>query len=155
MPYATIGDVQARMPQFTLTATSKPTIADATIFIDDVEAEISAALANLGYVMPITGPLSLAIVRAWSAQGAIARILAARAAAVGGEGAVASAERAQKLYDDKFKQLADENYPLTLIDATMTGEEVSKTDSGLDGSGTNEIIDGSMYDPRVTMDQKF
>lgn len=154
MAYATIGDVQARMPQFTLTPTSKPTIADAETFIGDVEAEIDAALTNLGYILPGTGPIGLTIVKAWSAQGTIARVLTARAAAVGGDAAIVSAQNAQKLFDAKFLALADPKNPLELIDWARNGDEVSKPGSDLDGP-TETGIDGSCFEPRVTMDMKF
>ena len=154
MPYVTIdGDVQPRMPQFQLTSTSKPSFTDASTFIADVEAEVDAALANLGYVTPITGEKSLAILKQWIAQGIIARILTARAAAVGGETAIASAERAQKLYDSYFTKLADADHPLELIDAIRTSVAVSKPQAVIMGSLYDES--GNSLQPRVTMETKF
>lgn len=151
--YATIQDVQARMPQFKLQADSKPTSADAETFILDVEAETEAALANLGYVIPITGAGSLAIVKSIVCAGAIARILSARAAAVGGDASVQSAIRAQEFYDGRLKALADPNNPLELPDAGTTEELVEKDTVIMGGPLVED--DGADLEPRIRMDSKF
>ncbi len=42
MPYATLDDVQRRMPQFQLTPTSKPANDAAQVFLDDTHAQMDA-----------------------------------------------------------------------------------------------------------------
>ena len=82
MPYATIDDVQRRMPQFALTSLTRPNIDTAQTFLDDTHAQFDAALENLGYVIPLTGARSLAQAKEIVSQGTICKILGARAAAV-------------------------------------------------------------------------
>jgi phage gp36-like protein len=151
--YATLEDVQARMPQFTLNATSKPTADVAQTFLDDKEAEVDSALENLGYYTPITGKKSLLQVKAVICQGAIAQILYARAAAVGGEASFVSADRAQKIYDETLKAWADTKSPKELSDARRTADEVIKSEQTLGGLTRDE--DGDPIEPTVTMDKNW
>ncbi len=126
MAYATLVDVQQRMPQFVLTATTKPSLADAQVFLDDIDAEVESALLNMGYQLPITGTKALKQVRAIVCQGTIAQILFARAGAVGTEAAVQSAHRAQDMHDDALKALHNPRDPRELTDAARTGDEIVK-----------------------------
>lgn len=166
--YATVADIQARMPQFQLTATTKPSITDAAVFIADIEALINAALSNYGYALPITSaipssppvdpPQALTTLRLITVQGAIAQVLYARAAAVGGDDAVKTADRAQKLFDSYLTQLAPGGGYLELIDAMRTGDAVSKPAAGLvRGLATetgDEFYPENTY-PRTWLDQLF
>lgn len=153
MPYATVDDVQRRMPQFTLTATSKPNTDAAQTFLDDTQAQLDGALENLGYVVPITGPKSLAQVKEIVCQGTIAKILYARAAAIGTDAAVQSADRAMKQYDTALKMLADQRNPIELTDAQRTLDELPKPYGEPMGLLTD--ADGNDIEPRATMDQKW
>jgi hypothetical protein len=155
MPYATLDDVQRRMPQFQLTPTSKPANDAAQVFLDDTHAQFDAALINLGYVTPITGPKSLAICKEIVSQGTICKILYARASAVGTDVAVASAERACKAYDEALKALADEKNPISLVDAEFTDDLVGKKGTTPMGLIDNVTIEEDQRFPRVTMDTKF
>src|SRR3990170_7005507 len=56
MAYAVRADVQALLPKFTLGAATKPTSTQATAIINDVSAEIDAALAGAGFAVPVTTP---------------------------------------------------------------------------------------------------
>ena len=94
--YATLDDVQRRMPQFELTATTRPNLDTAQVFLDDTHAQYDSAIENLGYIAPVTGAKSIAQSREIVCQGTICKILHARAAAVGTEVAMQSAERACK-----------------------------------------------------------
>jgi hypothetical protein len=129
MGYADAGSVQARMPQFQLSATSKPSLDDVPELIKDAEQELNAILANLGYSVPIdpvVSPLSWQIVVAMTAYGTIWRILEARNAAVGGEATAQSAERANKYVTDRIAWLADPKNPFELTDAVRSGLEIVK-----------------------------
>jgi hypothetical protein len=147
MPYATIDDVQRRMPQFQLTVTSKPNIDTAQTFLDDTHAQYEAALENLGYKIPLNGARSLAQSKEIVSQGTICKILHARAAAVGTEVAMQSADRACKQYDHALELLADPKSPIELTDADRTDDAVDKPGGvGPEGHGG---------DPRFYMDTKF
>ena len=84
-------------------AATKPNIETAQVFLDDTLAQFDAAMENLGYVIPITGARSLAQCKEIVSQGAICKILHARAAAVGTDVAMQSADRACKQYDDALR----------------------------------------------------
>lgn len=159
MPYATLDNVQQRMPQFTLSAVTKPNAATAQVFLDDTEAQFESAMANLGYTIPITGTRSLKQCIEIISQGTIAKILYARAAAVGTDVAVQSADRAQKQYDDILKALADARSPIELDDAPRGDDKLLKTsDIGPMGDfDFSETEDGGLSTeaPRFTMQQKF
>lgn len=152
MPYATLDDVQRRMPQYQLTTTSKPSIDSAQVFLDDTHAQFDAAMENLGYVIPITGAKALSQSREIVSQGTIAKILFSRGAAVGTDVAFQSAERAQKQYDDALKALADSRDPRELVDAVRTGSQTEKPMNVL--AGLLVDADGNEIEPRITMDSK-
>lgn len=153
MAYATLDDVQRRMPQFQLTATSKPSTEPAQVFLDDTHAQFDSAMENLGYVVPITGERALAQCKEIVCQGTIAKILYARAAAVGTDVAVHSADRAQRQYDDSLKNLANEASPIDLKDAVRTSDEQAKT--GVGPMGLTVDDNGDAITARATMDQNF
>jgi hypothetical protein len=151
MPYATTDDVQRRMPQFILTKDSKPTIETAQVFLDDTIAQFEAAMENLGYIIPITGARSLAQSKEIVSQGTICKILHARAAAVGTEVTMQSAERACLQYENALKLLADPDSPISLTDADTTPGAMPK-----EGSVPMGLIfddDGCRVQPRVRMKQ--
>jgi hypothetical protein len=153
--YATIDDVQRRMPQFTLTATTRPTIDSAQVFLDDTIAQFDAAMEQIGYVTPITGEKSLRQVIEIVSQGTICKILYARASAIGGDAAVQSAERACKQYNDALLALADPNNPISLVDAEMVGEIKAGIPIPPMGLIDNVVLEEDERYPRVTMDTKF
>lgn len=153
MSYATIDDVQRRMPQFQLTATSKPSIDAAQVFLDDTHAQLDASLENMGYVTPVTGDKSLKQVLEIACQGTIAKILYARASALGTDVAVKSADRAQKQYDDALANLWSDDHPAELVDAVRTDDQREKP--GTEIAGLTEDEDGDEIEPRITMDSKF
>lgn len=154
--YATLDDVQRRMPQFKLDAATKPNIETAQVFLDDTIAQFESAMDNLGYVIPITGARSLAQCKEIVSQGVICKILHARAAAVGTDVALQSADRACKHYDDALAALADETSPIELTDA-------KRTDLAIDKPGGSGQPEGLLFDectqrhiePRVRMTSKF
>jgi hypothetical protein len=132
MLYASVADVQARMPQFVLTPTSKPSVDDVPALIEDAEQEFSATMTTFGYALPIdatASPMAFQIAKAMCCYAAIWRILEARAAAVGGD--PKSAERAKKYYDDRIAALLDTKNPFTLADCPRTGKELAKAGSVL------------------------
>jgi hypothetical protein len=153
MPYATLDDVQRRMPQFQLTAVSKPNLDTAQTFLDVTHAQFDSAAQNLGYVTPITGPMALQQSQEIVAQGTIAKILYARGAALGTEAAFQSAAIAQKQYDHALMMLADPRSPAELTDAVRTSGEVTKPGPNPMGLLVDE--DGFAIEPRITLDSQF
>lgn len=151
--YATLDDVQRRMPQFQLTPTSKPNLDASQVFLDDTVAQFEGAMENLGYIVPITGARSLAQVKEIVCQGTIAKILYARSSALGTDVAVQSADRAQKQYDSALKMLADPNNPVELTDAQRSDDELGKPRIGPEGLLVDDS--GDAIEPRVTMESKF
>jgi hypothetical protein len=139
VPYATLDDVQKRMPQFLLTAQSKPNLDTAQVLLDDAHAHLDAALSSLGYTVPITGPLSIPQVREAVCDRAICRILHARGAAVGTDAALQSAEVFCARYDKFLEDLADDASPIDLPDA---GGDPLK--------GFNQFGETS-FEPRITI----
>ena len=147
MSYATLDDVQRRMPQFPLSSATKPNNETAQVFLEDTQAQFEAALENLGYVIPLTGARSLAQAKEIVSQGTICKILHARAAAVGTDVALQSADRACKQYEHALELLADPKSPIELTDAERTDDAVDKP-----GSGSPM---GHGGDPNIWMDSKF
>lgn len=154
-PYASLDDVQRRMPQFQLTPTSKPAMDTAQVFLDDTIAQFESAMENLGYKIPITGERSLKQVKEIVSQGTICKILHARASAVGTDVAMQSADRACKVYDDALMALADENSPIELTDAGRTDEAVDKPGGGMPEGLLFDECTGLRVEPRVRMSSKF
>lgn len=153
MAYATIDDVQQRMPQFQLSATSKPALSQAEIFLSDSQAHLDAALTNLGYVVPITGAMSLPQVREAVCDRAICRILYARAAALGTDSALQSAEKAGERYDKFLADLANDKSPVELVDAARTDSAATKGES----SGPFALLyntRGEEIEPRICIDSR-
>lgn len=153
MGYVTFDDVQARMRQFPLDSTTRPTRADAETFLNEAEAEVDLSLANAGYVTPVTGTKSRLIVRGMVIALTIAMILEARAMAVGGAGVRESAENARKLYETRIKNLVDQEHPLELSDAVHNDQELLKPAMFIGGLLYDD--DGDDIEPGFTMDQKF
>lgn len=147
MAYATLDDVQRRMPQFQLTTATKPNMDTAQVFLDDTHAQYEAALENLGYKIPLTGARSLAQSKEIVSQGTICKILHARAAAVGTDVAMQSADRACQQYERALELLADDKSPIELTDAERTDDAVEKP------GGVGPMGHGG--DPRFWMTSKF
>src|SRR4051794_13776578 len=105
MPYATVGDVRKKAPNITLDAASKPSLADVTDYIADVESELNAYLAAAGYTVPLTGgPETLKLLKEIVAQGALAKTLNA---IVAGRGVATDIgqKAAQDGYDARIQRI--------------------------------------------------
>jgi hypothetical protein len=84
MAYAVLADIQALIAKFTIGATTKPTSTQATAIIDDVSAEVDAALAGAGFAVPVTTPTwfvnYLGLVNQYGAASAILKAMFPEAA---------------------------------------------------------------------------
>jgi hypothetical protein len=113
-----VGDVQALAPHVPIDAQSKPNAGQVSGWIADVEAELNAVLSQLGYVTPITGPVSLSILRRAVANAVMAMIMRSR------PNPEIDPQQFQTRYDAMIKGLSDARNPLILIDAVSTNVEV-------------------------------
>jgi hypothetical protein len=124
--------------------------------LEAVSAEVDAALTGLGYTVPITGTLSLAVVRKGVAMGALEQILNARAFAVG-RPQDQGADVAGKRYRDWLTRLSDPtDRTAVLPDAKATDALAKDPADQVRGMGTDLVADD--YDPdvpAVTMGQVF
>jgi hypothetical protein len=152
--YVTLANLQVRIPQYPLTPTSKPSAADVEVYVADVTAEFEGEATNAGYVTPIVGAQSLYVAREAIILRTIARLLYARAAGVGGDAAMQSADKFAKMADDYWKALWDPKQKPELIDCPRTGLQMAKPPADVRSLWT-EFPATEPGDPRVTMSQLF
>ena len=144
--------------QFALTDNSKPTAATAQKFLEDVHAELEGILRNLGYVVPIVkavSPAGYVQVRAAECLGAAARILYARAAGVGGEASVLSADRMQGQFDKIIEGWNDKKNPRELTDVPRTSNQIEKPQHVMAASASTISEIDEADGPRCYMGQIF
>jgi hypothetical protein len=99
MSYCLYTDVQQHFQQITLSATSKPTINDATEFCDLITIDMDVKLEAYGVTLPVTDADKLDMLKLININGAIAMML--RAVEIEPE----TAKAYQKLYDDALAQI--------------------------------------------------
>lgn len=108
MAYCVLADVEGRLRGPALTSASTPTQAEAVDFIDDIGAEIDAALASHGLTVPLSAPSGfirwLATV---NADGATASVLTARFADDRGINSNTAAARWERRYQAALERLWD------------------------------------------------
>lgn len=138
MSYCTPQDVRDLAPQLVIDNTSKPNSGQVATMIADVERELDAALTNLGFVTPVSGVVSVAILKDKVAHAVVARVLRARNFGNADPGQIGAAD-AQKVYDHWLKALASAGDPTDLPDATRTGSDVQKSAAALN-SGGNTLL---------------
>jgi hypothetical protein len=142
MAYCTLGDVNNLVPQQPFTATSVPTAEMVKQLIDDIAAEIDASLHNMGYIVPITGALSLVLVKNANKWGALGMAQDVRMTAVIQDGSIAGGKNVWTArYCDWKKALLDSKNPYELPDAVRTETAVVKPLSGLQSSTTTGVTD--------------
>lgn len=131
MPYVQVGDVQALAPHVPIDAQSKPNAGQVAGWIADAEAEVNAILRQLGYVTPITGAVSLSIIRRAVANAVMAMVMRSRPAPE------IDPQQFQGRYDATLKALTDARNPLILTDAGTINIEVKS--SGAVRSNLSEL----------------
>lgn len=156
MAYHTLDDVRGMAPQLQITPASKPSDGQVTQFIAEVEREMDAILINLGYTVPVIGLESVKLLRVIAGYGTLARVLDARALAVGNPDDQGAA-RAQKYYEKRMMALGDADDPFELPDAARTDEKIEKDraeilESQVQGLTIEEF---DAEHPGVTMAQVF
>lgn len=158
--YCSLDDVNALAPQVPFGPTSKPSADRVTALIAQVARRVDATLANLGYIVPISGEASLALVReacAWEVLG-----LAQQMRDTGVTTAVTPfgkelKNRWRQDFESWLMRLADDDDPFELPDAPRTDDEVEKN-NGDQVRTFVESLSASEFDadhPAVTRDQQF
>lgn len=147
--YATLDDLNRLVSQVPFSATSKPTEAAVTQFIDDIAVEMDASLANVGYVVPVvSGPLALQLLRRICTYGALGLAQAARdtgvTTAVNARGQEVENLWSQK-YTARMKALTNPQDPFELPDAPRTSEQLLKQGEQVLRSMADGITDDVDY----------
>ena len=114
--YATVDKLKEAAPQLRISANSRPTEDEVQEILDEVEADLDIQLANLGYTTPITGPLSLRILRHMVVQETISRTIISQAAGVRNPDDL-GAKRAHEQYQSRLDALINPDNPFALPDA--------------------------------------
>jgi len=135
VPYCTVQDIRDLAPQIVIDNTSKPNTGQVAAMIDDVERELNAQLAHLGYVTPVTATTSAAILGDKVAHAVIARVLRGRHFGSADPGQLGATD-AQKVYDAWLKALASATDPTDLPDAETTGGQAEKAAVNWHSSGS-------------------
>jgi hypothetical protein len=148
--YCTPQDVRDLAPQLVIDNTSKPNTGQVTGMIEDVERELDAQLANLGYVTPVSAPISAAILKDKVAHAVVARVLRGKHFGNADPGQV-GAEQAQKVYDQWLKALASATDPTDLPDAARTGGDAEKASVNWNSGGNTTVV----ADPPVSIGMTF
>ncbi len=147
MAYATVEDVQDKAPQLpAFTPSTKPSYTQVQGFVDDCERVVNASLANLGYVVPVTGTESVAILKDLVAHAALAKALRARGYGTNNPGDLAGAAAAQAYYDGKMKALGSDADPFELPDAPRGADVVEKHRAEISFRGESATADASRID---------
>ncbi len=154
MAYATLEEVLAQAPQIKITAVSKPNTDEAQKILDSVEAYVNAVLKGLGYQPPIIlsdSPKAAAILKDIVIQGSLAKIMKSMFYGVRNPNDV-GANDLWREFQQKLAALSNQNDPMVLEDAVLTGvavHAVSELDSNI--SEYTDVIE--MWRP--TRDQVF
>jgi hypothetical protein len=135
VPYCTVQDIRDLAPQIVIDNASKPNTGQVTAMIDDVERDLNAQLAHLGYVTPVTATTSVAILADKVAHAVVARVLRGRHFGSADPGQLGATD-AQKVYDAWVKALASATDPTDLPDAETTGGQAEKASVNWHSSGT-------------------
>lgn len=151
MAYAAIEDVTGALPQLRISATSRPDETRVEAIIEEVEAEVNASIATLGFTTPVTASNSVRILKQIVLFEVTARILYEQHAGIRNPDEL-GAKRAHELYVDRMKRIMDPDDPFTLPDA-ISDDTAAKISAEL-GSAASEIGSADEYQ-RITRDQVF
>lgn len=155
--YAQVSDIRGLAPSIAINASTKPTEGDAQDYLNRVEQEVDAILANLGYVTPVaaTATASRLLLKDLVATGALAKVLRARGLGVDAS-LLEVARDTEKNYRDRLKALKTADDPFDLPDAELTAGAAVKTPDERSSSFAEEHFDDfDLEAPRVTRAQGF
>lgn len=125
MPYAQVSDVRSVAPHVPISAQSQPSEADVNDFLRDLELNLNATLASIGYQVPITGPNARAVLRLPLANAAMAMVMRSR------PNPESDPEGFQRVYDRFVKSLTDTRDPYQLPDDAIRLDAPIKSESNM------------------------
>jgi hypothetical protein len=100
--YAYLAEVQDAIPGFVLTANTVPSEDQASALIDLISAEIDGLLASRDYVLPVTDPGALLLLKTTCVYGSASLIYKAWFA---GNDGISGDNGAAKFFEDKYQGL--------------------------------------------------
>lgn len=120
--YISASNVQAFYPGVTFSATTVPSTTQVETYIDQVESEINAILASLGFTIPVTATRAVKVLRHLGLPGVLVSVTFAGSARPGTLSGNQTSSRETDLrrhYSDNKKMLKEEGVRI-LIDAGVT-----------------------------------
>lgn len=126
MAYCTTSDVQALLPKFVLSTTTKPTLTQVEQFCDDVAAEIDIYLARGGASTPVSTPTTLVTwLRKISGAGVAAMTLKAMFPDQLGPAETPAYAFFEKQYQDALKLMKDGDFISSIVGTSGDLSDVS------------------------------
>ena len=104
--YAVTSDVQARLPGFTLTTSTKPSTTQVDSWITEAEALLEGAMLSGGLTVPNTNTRGIEILTSWASDYAEGHARQALAAA-GGDGANDDGKDLLEKFDNRVTDILD------------------------------------------------
>ena len=108
MAYSTVDQVRSRMAQFSIGTSTKPTTAQVTTFLDEIDSEINVILTGHGIETPVTTPADFVT---WlsnvAANGVTALVLKSMFPNTVGPGETPAWAFFEKRYQDALKMLRE------------------------------------------------
>jgi len=125
--YASVSDVQARLPSRTIGASTKPSTTQVGEFIDQGEALLTGALMGADVAVPITDTTGIEQMKSWATDFAEGLTREAYASAQGDDDVNAGADKIKAFRDllDEIKNDGDRYYKMLWGGATS--ESTAKT----------------------------
>lgn len=151
--YSTVGKCAGRMAQYGgLSASTHPTVDEATDILEDIASQINAVLASKGLSVPVTAPAQfvtfLGAVNTW---GAVAEILKSRFPDATGPGETPAYALFERRYQDALKGLADGS----LIPSDVGRSEAAKPSTYFTRNPDTDEDLGANAEPLFTMDMQW
>lgn len=151
MPYITTADVVAAAPGIEISATSRPTSTQVDALIVSEQSTLDSLLFGGGYIIPITGAVSLPIVKKILTHKVLAGVLRAKAYGRANPRDI-GADKAEAVADGLMKRILDPDDDFRLDDAPMNEDQKG---TSLEGTGALEGQSAVDYDSPITRYTRF
>src|SRR3990167_10063565 len=102
--YAATSDIQARLPGFTLSTSTKPSSTQVSQWITEAEAELEGAMLAGGLTVPNTNTRGIEILKSWASDYAEGHARQALAAA-GGDGGNDDGKDLTQRFEDRIQDI--------------------------------------------------
>ena len=143
--YCTLAEVEDHLLNVSITASSVPTITQATVYLTTIFSEIDGALSTGGYALPVTDPVALADLKTTAIYGVCGLLLRAKfmdSEGPGGEGG--SAKDWDAAYRVKLKDIKAGRFVATQAKS-----------AGSIGEGFTTTSAGDAYVPQITRETEW